>query len=79
MKKTPAMEIVQDTERKDMATRPLHTLLPTAPSAAAWARSLKGNISVVTTQQIGPIPTEKKATFPQTDKIDMAIPTCPCP
>ena len=79
MKKTPATEIAWETERKDMATRPLHTLFPTAPSAAAWERSLKGKISDVKTQQIGPIPTEKKATFPQTDKIDKAIPNCPCP
>ncbi|KAI3736173.1 hypothetical protein L6452_15707 [Arctium lappa] len=47
---------------------------PTAPNANPCARSLNGNISDVKTTQIGPMPTEKKATFAQTNRITNATP-----
>lgn len=76
-KNVPATVIAWETERNDIVIKPLLTRLPTAPSADACARSLNGKISDDKTQQTGPIPTEKKATFPHTAKIDKRIPSFP--
>lgn len=78
-KNVPPTVMARDTERKDMATIPLQTLFPTAPSADACALSRNGKISDVKTQQTGPIPIEKKATFPQTKRSAKAIPSVPWP
>uniref|UniRef100_J3M2P8 Uncharacterized protein n=1 Tax=Oryza brachyantha TaxID=4533 RepID=J3M2P8_ORYBR len=80
--KAPATEMARQTDRKDMATAPLVTLFITAPSAAACDRSRSGKISELITQQMGPIPTEKKATSPHTVRMATAMPalleTDPC-
>ena len=80
--KAPATEMARQMDRNDMATAPLVTLFATAPSAAACARSRSGKISELTTQQMGPIPTEKNATSPHTVRMATAMPapldTHPC-